>query len=744
MSQTHQELATATGTHSAGADRTVPLPIGGLSYIQGLTRQRLINKTVGQCLEAIAQRVPDREALVVPQENIRLTFAQLKEEVDKAASGLLSIGLRKGDRLGMWGPNSYAWVLMQLATAQAGIILVSVNPAYQAMELEYALKKVGCKAVTFPKQFKTQQYYNILKQICPELEKAQPGALKSQRLPDLTTVISVDDPLPGTLLLDEVVAAGSTEQHLARLRYTQQFLSCHDPINIQFTSGTTGSPKGATLSHYNIVNNSNMIGDRLRLHLKTSEDLRIILPSPLYHCLGSVGGTMVSLMYGATLILPCPTFDGKKALEAISKERGTILYGTPTMFVDILNQPDFSSYDISSMCGGVIAGSPAPPELIRAIIDKLNMKELVVAYGTTENSPVTFMNFAEDTVEQKAESVGRIMPHTEAQIVDMKTGTLAELNTSGELCIRGYCVMLGYWGEPQKTEEAIGQDKWYHTGDIAVMDNQGFCKIVGRSKDMIIRGGENIYPAELEDFFHTHPQVQEVQVVGVKDDRMGEEICACIRLKKGEKTTAEEIKAFCKGKISHFKIPRYVVFVTNYPLTVSGKVSKGDQRGAGWPGVLGTEGQVARPMPPSVMGKRVWLATNFPHFPLRNTSVPGKPSQLGTMVGRGPEPGSHSVLLPLDPEIQTSTADGTTSKPVNKGGVGGNPPRPLRPSSHIPLSVFVIWHKELLFSLVGLLLVCSLDSCYGMEKGGTLSDPPVPCHEGADFGVRYLFHLILT
>ncbi|XP_003996741.2 medium-chain acyl-CoA ligase ACSF2, mitochondrial [Lynx rufus] len=559
---------------SAGADRTVPLPIGGLSYIQGLTRQRLINKTVGQCLEAIAQRVPDREALVVPQENIRLTFAQLKEEVDKAASGLLSIGLRKGDRLGMWGPNSYAWVLMQLATAQAGIILVSVNPAYQAMELEYALKKVGCKAVTFPKQFKTQQYYNILKQICPELEKAQPGALKSQRLPDLTTVISVDDPLPGTLLLDEVVAAGSTEQHLARLRYTQQFLSCHDPINIQFTSGTTGSPKGATLSHYNIVNNSNMIGDRLRLHLKTSEDLRIILPSPLYHCLGSVGGTMVSLMYGATLILPCPTFDGKKALEAISKERGTILYGTPTMFVDILNQPDFSSYDISSMCGGVIAGSPAPPELIRAIIDKLNMKELVVAYGTTENSPVTFMNFAEDTVEQKAESVGRIMPHTEAQIVDMKTGTLAELNTSGELCIRGYCVMLGYWGEPQKTEEAIGQDKWYHTGDIAVMDNQGFCKIVGRSKDMIIRGGENIYPAELEDFFHTHPQVQEVQVVGVKDDRMGEEICACIRLKKGEKTTAEEIKAFCKGKISHFKIPRYVVFVTNYPLTVSGKIQK--------------------------------------------------------------------------------------------------------------------------------------------------------------------------
>ncbi|XP_055113513.1 medium-chain acyl-CoA ligase ACSF2, mitochondrial isoform X6 [Symphalangus syndactylus] len=546
---------------SREVDRMVSLPIGGLSYVQGCTKKHLNSKTVGQCLETTAQRVPEREALVVLHEDVRLTFAQLKEEVDKAASGLLSIGLCKGDRLGMWGPNSYAWVLMQLATAQA-------------MELEYVLKKVGCKALVFPKQFKTQQYYNILKQICPEVENAQPGALKSQRLPDLTTVISVDAPLPGTLLLDEVVVAGSTQQHLDQLQYNQQFLSCHDPINIQFTSGTTGSPKGATLSHYNIVNNSSMLGERLKLHEKTPEQLRMILPSPLYHCLGSVGGTMMCLMYGATLILASPIFNGKKALEAISRERGSFLYGTPTMFVDILNQPDFSSYDISTMCGGVIAGSPAPPELIRAIINKINMKDLVVAYGTTENSPVTFSNFPEDTVEQKAESVGRVMPHTEARIMNMEAGTLAELNTPGELCIRGYCVMLGYWGEPQKTEEAVDQDKWYWTGDVATMNEQGFCKIVGRSKDMIIRGGENIYPAELEDFFHTHPKVQEVQVVGVKDDRMGEEICACIRLKDGEETTVEEIKAFCKGKISHFKIPRYIVFVTNYPLTISGKIQK--------------------------------------------------------------------------------------------------------------------------------------------------------------------------
>ncbi|KAM6164339.1 medium-chain acyl-CoA ligase ACSF2, mitochondrial [Rhynchocyon petersi] len=553
---------------------TAPLPTGRLSYIQGDTGINLINKTVGQCLDTTAQRLPDKEALVVMQENLRLTYAQLKEEVDKAASGFLSIGLCKGDRLGMWGPNSYAWVLVQLATAKAGIILVSVNPAYQALELEYALKKVGCKALVFPKQFKTQNYYNILKQICPELEAAQPGALKSQRLPDLTTLISVDEPLPGTLLLKDVVAAGNSEQNMAQLRYAQQFLSCHDPINIQFTSGTTGSPKGATLSHYNIVNNSNLIGDRLKMHLKRPEETRLVLPSPLYHCLGSVGGTMVSMLYGTTLILSSPSFDGKMALETVSKEKGSFLYGTPTMFVDMLNQPDFSSYDISAMRGGVIAGSPAPPELIRTIISKLNLKELVVAYGTTENSPVTFMNFPEDTVEQKAESVGRVMPHTEAQIVNTETNTLVELNTPGELWIRGYCVMLGYWGDPTKTEEAIGQDRWYRTGDIAVMDKDGFCKIVGRSKDMIIRGGENIYPAELEDFFHKHPQVQEAQVIGVKDKRLGEEICACIRLKSGEKATPEEIKAFCKGKISHFKIPRYIVFVNKYPLTISGKIQK--------------------------------------------------------------------------------------------------------------------------------------------------------------------------
>ncbi|XP_072502760.1 medium-chain acyl-CoA ligase ACSF2, mitochondrial isoform X1 [Notamacropus eugenii] len=547
-------------------------PTGSLSYIKGPTNIKLLSKTVGQCLYDISERFPDREAVVDLHQNIRKTFAQFKQEVDVAALGLLSIGLSKGDRLGMWGPNSYEWVLMQLATAQAGIILISVNPAYQSQELKFVLKKVGCKALVFPTKFKKQNYYNILKEVCPELETCSPGALRSKKLPDLTTVITLDSKLPGTLHMNDVLQAAKAVQ-LAQLKDIQRSLSCHDPINIQFTSGTTGSPKGATLSHHNIVNNANLIGDRLNLHNK---EPRLVLPSPLYHCLGSVGGTMVSMLYGVTLILSSPSFESKRALEAITQERATMVYGTPTMFVDMLNQPDFSCYDFSTLRGGVVAGAPVPPELMKAITEKMNVTELTVAYGTTENSPVTFMNFHDDNIEKKTFTVGSVMPHTEAQIVDPQTKKQLEINMPGELCIRGYCVMMGYWDDPEKTKATIDEDKWYWTGDIASIDEEGYCKIVGRSRDMIIRGGENIYPAELEDFFLKHPCVQEAQVIGVKDDRMGEEICACIRLKAEaeEQVTPEEVKAYCKGKISHFKIPRYIVFVKEYPLTVSGKIQK--------------------------------------------------------------------------------------------------------------------------------------------------------------------------
>ncbi|KAM6403340.1 medium-chain acyl-CoA ligase ACSF2, mitochondrial [Rhynochetos jubatus] len=470
----------------------------------------------------------------------------------------------------MWGPNTYEWVLMQFATAQAGIILVSVNPAYQALELEFVIRKVGCKALVFPTQFKSQKYYDILKQSCPELEKSSPGGIKSKRLPDLSIVITVDSRLPGTFHMDEVMQAGDSS-HVKQLRAVQRTLSCNEPINIQFTSGTTGSPKGATLSHRNIVNNANLIGRRLGI---TEQDYRVCLPAPLYHCLASVGGCMVMALHGSSCIFSSPSFEGKAALEAASREKCSFLHGTPTMFIDMLSQPDFDSYDLSSLRGGVIAGSPVPPEIMKMIITKMHMPEIVVAYGTTENSPVTFMGFPKDSVTRKTETVGCIFPHTEAKIEDPETGKPVPLNTPGELQIRGYCVMLGYWDDPTKTSEVVTAERWYKTGDLASLDEHGYCKIIGRCKDMIIRGGENIYPAELEQFLHTHPKVEEVQVVGVKDLRMGEEICACIRVRAGQDCTEDEIKAFCRGKISHFKIPRHIVFVDQYPLTVSGKIQK--------------------------------------------------------------------------------------------------------------------------------------------------------------------------
>ncbi|KAM6473392.1 medium-chain acyl-CoA ligase ACSF2, mitochondrial isoform 2-T6 [Liasis olivaceus] len=470
----------------------------------------------------------------------------------------------------MWGPNNYEWVLMQFATAQAGIILVSVNPAYQAHELEFVLKKVGCKALVFPTQFKTQKYYEILKDVCPELEHSNPGALKTKKLPELSVVICVDAKLPGTFSMHEVMQAGDSS-HKKELQEIRKILIYKEPINIQFTSGTTGSPKGATLSHYNIVNNANLIGIRLGI---SEKGVRCCLPVPLYHCLGSVAGCVMMAIHGVSLVFPCLSFNSKATLKALENEKCTHVYGTPTMFIDILGQPDFASHDLSNLRGGVIAGSPVPPEVMKKIIQKMNMREIVVAYGTTENSPVTFMGFPQDNIAQKTETVGCIFPHTEAKIEDPNTGEVLPLNSPGELQVRGYCVMLGYWADPNKTSEVLNDEKWYKTGDIAILNEYGYCKIVGRCKDMIIRGGENIYPAELEQFLHTHPKIQEVQVVGVKDERMGEEICASIRVKAGEECTAEEIKAFCKGKIAHFKIPRYIVFVKDFPLTVSGKIQK--------------------------------------------------------------------------------------------------------------------------------------------------------------------------
>ncbi|XP_047465245.1 medium-chain acyl-CoA ligase ACSF2, mitochondrial [Mugil cephalus] len=560
--------AAARGIH---VDYPPIIPTLTTSYVHGTSSTSLLSATVGEVLQNSVERWPDREAVIFLQDGVRKTFAEFQKDVDQAAAGLLAIGLQKGDRLGMWGPNTYEWILFQFATAKAGIILVCVNPAYQPKEVEFALRKVGCKAVVCPTEFKTQKYCDMLRQICPEIEKSSPGDLKSARLPDLRSVIVLDSRQPGMFNFADVMQAGSG-QYMQQLQDLQKKLCFDDPINIQFTSGTTGYPKGATLTHHNIVNNAYFVGKRMGFLWKPH--IRLCLPVPMYHCFGSVGGGICMSVHGISLIFPSAGYDGKANLAAVESEKCNFLYGTPTMFIDVLTRPELTKYDLSSLEGGIMAGSPCPPELVKKVATVMGIKEITVGYGTTENSPVTFCGSPMDNMERKAETVGFIMDHLEAKVVNPVTGEVVPLGEVGELLIRGYCVMPEYWDDKAKTEEAITKEGWYKTGDIGRMDAYGYCRIEGRIKDMIIRGGENIYPAEIEQFLHTHPKVKEAQVVGVKDPRMGEEVCACIRLVDGQECTAEEIVAFCSGQIAHFKIPRYVLFVTSFPLTVTGKIQK--------------------------------------------------------------------------------------------------------------------------------------------------------------------------
>ncbi|CAB1350206.1 unnamed protein product, partial [Coregonus sp. 'balchen'] len=463
----------------------------------------LLGQTVGQSLQAAADRWPHREALVFLQDGVRKTFAQFQEDVDQAAAGLLALGLKRGDRLGVWGPNTYHWILFQFATAKAGIILVSINPAYQLKELEYTLRKVQCKAVVCPTQFKTQRFCDMLRQICPEMDTAESGVFRSSRLPDLCMVIVSDSRQTGTVHVED---------------------------------GTTGSPKGATLSHHNIVNNAYFVGLRMGFNWRT---IRVCVPVPLYHCFGSVIGGMCMALHGITLVFPSAGYDSRANLEAIQNERCNFLYGTPTMYIDMLGQPDLHKYDLSSV-----------ETVMRKLKTDMNVKDMIISYGTTENSPITFLGFPRGNEELMTETVGCILNHTEAKVVDVSSGELVPLGETGELLIRAFSVMLEYWDDPDKTREAITKDRWYRTGDIASLDRFGYCRIVGRIKDMIIRGGENIYPAEIEQFLHIHPKVQEAQVIGVRDERMGEQVCACIRLKEGQDCSREEIRDFCKGQVT--------------------------------------------------------------------------------------------------------------------------------------------------------------------------------------------------
>jgi fatty-acyl-CoA synthase len=539
------------------------------SYVHGASDVPLIGDTIGVHFDRVAARWSERDALIVRQQNIRWSYAELKAKVDAFAAGLLALGLSPGDRVGIWSPNNAEWVITQFATAKAGLILVNINPAYRLSELEYALNKVGCKALVTAAVFKTGDYIAMLRELAPEIDRSTPGKLQAKRLPTLTTLIRIGaDDTRGFLRFDEVLGMGG-ERHRVSLAELAAKLQFDDPINIQFTSGTTGAPKGATLTHHNILNNGYFIGEALRL---TDRD-RVCIPVPLYHCFGMVLGNLACMTHGAAMVYPAEGFDPLATLEAVEAERCTALYGVPTMFIAELGHPEFKRFDLASLRTGIMAGSPCPIEIMKRCVNEMNMREVTIAYGMTETSPVSTQTSCDDALERRVGTVGRVHPHVEIKIIDAE-GRVVPPGTPGEFCTRGYCVMLGYWGDAERTAEAINAAGWMHTGDLATIDEDGYCNIVGRIKDMVIRGGENVYPREIEEFLFRHPKVEAVQVVGLPDLKYGEELCAWVKLKPDVAATAEEIQNFCKGQIAHYKIPRYVKFVDAFPMTVTGKVQK--------------------------------------------------------------------------------------------------------------------------------------------------------------------------
>ena len=539
------------------------------SYVHGASDKQLIGQTIGRFFDEACARHAEREALVVRHQNVRLTYAQLKSRVDALACGLMRLGLEPGERIGIWSQNNMEWALTQFASAKAGLVLVNINPAYRRSELEYALNKVGCRALVLSPAFKTSNYLEMIADLAPELGHCEPGLLRSHRLPSLEMVIRMGtDTSPGMINFDELLRAPSREE-LTALAVLSEKLQFDDPINIQFTSGTTGHPKGATLSHHNILNNGFFVGEAIKL---VAGD-RVCIPVPLYHCFGMVMGNLGCLTHGATMVYPAEAFEPLAVLETVAQEKCTGLYGVPTMFIAALDHPRFAEFDLSSLRTGIMAGSPCPIEVMKRVIGKMNMAEVTIAYGMTETSPVSFQSGTDDPIDRRVSTVGRVQPHLEVKIVDNE-GRIVPRGQSGELCTRGYSVMLGYWDDEAKTKEAIDAGGWMHTGDLAVIDDEGYCNIVGRIKDMVIRGGENIYPREIEEFLYAHPKVLDVQVVGIPDEKFGEELCAWIILREGERLSEDEVREYCKGQIAHYKIPRYIRFVDSFPMTVTGKIQK--------------------------------------------------------------------------------------------------------------------------------------------------------------------------
>ncbi len=539
------------------------------SYRHGQSLEPLLYETIGNLFDQTVSRFPDREALVVRHQDIRWSYTQYQAEIERLARGLLALGVKPGDRVGIWAPNCFEWCLTQFATAKIGAILVCINPAYRLYELEYALNKVQCKVIISAESFKSSHYLKMLQELAPELADCEPGVLQSAKLPDLKIVIRLgDEPTAGMLNFTAVCEMGGDVES-RQLEALKDQLQPDDPINIQFTSGTTGSPKGATLTHVNILNNGNIVGDGMHL---TEQD-RLCVPVPLYHCFGMVAGNLACIAHGSTMVLPDEAFDPLSTLQAVEDERCTALHGVPTMFIAELDCPQFADFDLSSLRTGIMAGAPCPVEVMRKVLDRMHMSEVLIAYGQTELSPVCHMTAADDPVDKRVATVGKPGPHLEVKILD-ENGRVTPIGGRGEICTRGYSVMQGYWDDPERTTETIDQAGWLHSGDLGVMDEEGYVQIVGRIKDLIIRGGENVYPREVEEFLYTHPAIQDVQVFGVPDSKYGEQICAWVQLKEGQSLTEEALKTYCRGQITHFKIPHYVRFVETYPMTVTGKIQK--------------------------------------------------------------------------------------------------------------------------------------------------------------------------
>ena len=539
-----------------------------LSYVHGAVGTPLLGETLGRSFDRTVARWGDRPGLVVRSQGVRWTYAELGERARAFAAGLLALGIEPGERVGIWSLNNAEWLTAQIATAKAGIVLVNINPAYRVSELEFALNKVGVAALITATAFKTSDYMAMLHEVLPELPGSVPGQLRAARVPSLRAVIQIGGEAPGAIPFAAVAgAAGPAE--FARLHALADTLQFDDPINIQFTSGTTGSPKGTTLTHHNVLNNGFFIGEAMRL---TEQD-RLCIPVPLYHCFGMVLGNLAAITHGTCIVYPGEGFDPLAVLEAVAAERCTGLHGVPTMFIAEMEHPRFAEFDLSSLRTGIMAGSPCPIEVMRRAVDKMNLREMTICYGMTETSPVSFQTTTDDPLERRVGTVGRIHPHLEVKIVDAE-GRIVPRGVTGELCTRGYSVMLGYWGEDARTAQVIDSARWMHTGDLAVLDADGYCNIVGRLKDVVIRGGENVYPREVEEFLYAHPAILDVQCFGVPDRRYGEELCAWVKLRDGADLDEEGVRAYCRGRIAHQKVPRYVKFVDAFPMTVTGKMQK--------------------------------------------------------------------------------------------------------------------------------------------------------------------------